>query len=262
MVIVTQSFISEENAIAALSTADPRLISIINKSIALLDDKDISNIITAHTTAKPYQFNAVDILYKYRAQLGVCGILLLLCLILLMVITENRRKHLYEMQEKNRQLGEAVAQAENANRAKSQFLSRMIHEIRTPMNAIVGITTIAKVHKNEPDKVEDYLTKIDSSSKLLLNIINDVLDMSAIESEKLKIASNEFDLKQVLTGIFSIYYTQCKAKGIEFVMATDLEKEMVIGDQLRVNQILMNLVSNAFKFTETGGTIQVLVNQT
>ena len=163
---------------------------------------------------------------------------------------------------KDQELVKAYDEAERANGAKSQFLSRMSHEIRTPMNAIVGLTTIAKSHEGDAEKTDEYLTKIEASSKILLNIINDVLDMSAIESAKMKIAESEFDLKQILNGISTIYYTQCKNKGIEFSMAVDAKEEMLIGDSLRLNQILMNLVSNSFKFTECGGKISVQIKQT
>ena len=166
-----------------------------------------------------------------------------------------------EEMRKRKALEDALEAANKATVAKSEFLSRMSHEIRTPMNAIVGLNAIARNHVNEPVKVEDYLNKIDASAKVLLNIINDVLDMSAIANNKLKIAKVEFDLKAVLNAISTIYYTQCEQKGVRFVMDVDVRNELLIGDSLRVNQILMNLVSNAFKFTDRGGTIAVRVKE-
>ncbi len=166
-----------------------------------------------------------------------------------------------EEMRKRKALEDALEAANKATVAKSEFLSRMSHEIRTPMNAIVGLNAIARNHVAEPIKVEDYLNKIDASAKVLLNIINDVLDMSAIANNKLKIAKSEFDLKAVLNAISTIYYTQCEQKGVRFIMDVDVKNELLIGDSLRVNQILMNLVSNAFKFTDRGGSIAVRVKE-
>ena len=100
-------------------------------------------------------------------------------------------------------------------RQKAAFLARMSHEIRTPMNAIVGLTEIAKKHLTDPNRIEQYLSKIDSASHVLLNIINDVLDMSAIKNNKLKIAHEKFDMKKIINSITAIYYNQCKQKGIK-----------------------------------------------
>jgi signal transduction histidine kinase/CheY-like chemotaxis protein len=259
--ILPTTFLKEENCIAARSDTDPRLISILNRCIAHLPEEEKNSIVLANTTAKPYHMTLTDVAYKYRLPAGLVGIMLIFCAALFIRFNVMRQRHVKAMELKNTQLHEAVAQAEEANCAKSLFLSRMSHEIRTPMNAILGITFIAKAHKREPEKIEDCLNKIESASRVLLNIINDVLDMSAIESQKLRIASAEFDMKQVLSAITSIYYAQCKAKNVTFTVAADLPEELLIGDQLRVNQILLNLISNAYKFTEAGDTIRVLVSE-
>lgn len=163
---------------------------------------------------------------------------------------------------KNNQLKEAYENVERANAAKSTFLSRMSHEIRTPMNAIVGLTKITRVHIDDREAVSGYLDKIDSSSKILLRIINDVLDMSAIESNKMKIANAPFNVKEVLSSVSAVYYAQCRQKGIDFKMLTsDITEEKLVGDSLRLNQILLNLISNAYKFTPSGGEIVVSVSQ-
>lgn len=261
--IVPVTFLSEQSSIASLSTADPRLISVINKTISVIREEEINDIVTAHTMAKPYQATFPDIIYKYRLWVLI---IVILGLALLAATSANmivRQKNLLNLQAKNRQLADAVEQADAASRAKSTFLARMSHEIRTPMNAIIGITTLAKVHKNEPEKMEEYLDKISSSSIILLNIINDVLDMSAIESNKLQIAHAAFDFKQLLNGIAAMYYTQCKSKGIKFDLVLEgITEETLVGDSLRVNQILLNLLSNAHKFTPEGGSIKLLISQT
>lgn len=256
------AFMIEKNVLATRSDTDPRLISIINKGLKMIGDNEINDIILKHTTAKPYVLTTGDLMYKYRLPLLLAVIFIAICIALITVIAVTRHRNVRLLQSKNRQLSDALLQTEHANTAKSQFLSRMSHEIRTPMNAIVGLTNIAQRHKNEPDKVTDSLEKIDASCQLLLNIINDVLDMSAIEINKLRISAVEFDIKQVLQNITSIYYPQCKAKGLEFNAATNISNELLIGDSLRVNQILLNLISNAFKFTDPGGKINIFISQT
>ncbi|MEG1994414.1 MAG: ATP-binding protein, partial [Oscillospiraceae bacterium] len=242
--------------------SDPLLVSILNKSIQSLDQSDVEKIIVEHTIAQVKPISFSDVVFKYRVPISGIVFMIVVCISLLIFIVINRQKNYAKMQKKNMQLAEAVAQAEHANSAKSQFLSRVSHEIRTPMNAIVGITAIAKQHIDEKDRIDAYLDKINSSSKVLLNIINDVLDMSAIESAKLKIAHTSFDLKSVLTSISNMYYAQCREKNISFEMVTsDIINEVLIGDELRVNQILLNLISNAYKFTPNGGKIKVTVSQ-
>ena len=260
--ILPVEVMTEHTAIAVQTASDPRLLSIINKSIANMDQATISSSLIDHTFANPYQYKIGDVIYKFWPQMLVIALLVIICFSLLLRIASVRKHNEEKLQKKNELLIAAVAQADRANVAKSEFLSRMSHEIRTPMNAIVGLTEIAKQHEQDADKVDGYLQKIEISSKVLLNIINDVLDMSAIESNKLKIANEEFDIKLVLNGIRTIYYPQCKDKNISFEMKTDLEHEILKGDSLRVNQVLLNLISNAYKFTEPGGKIAVKVKET
>lgn len=162
----------------------------------------------------------------------------------------------------NQALSEAVAAAEAASRAKSTFLSNMSHDIRTPMNAIIGFTTLAVSNIDNQERVKDYLTKTLSSSRHLLALINDILDMSRIESGKLHLEETEVNLAEMLHDIKTIVSGQIYAKQLELYMdALDVADEDVYCDRTRMGQILLNLLSNAIKFTPAGGTVSVRIRQ-
>ena len=162
----------------------------------------------------------------------------------------------------NQALSEAVAAAEAASRAKSTFLSNMSHDIRTPMNAIIGFTTLAVSNIDNQERVKDYLTKTLSSSRHLLALINDILDMSRIESGKLHLEETEVNLAEMLHDIKTIVSGQIYAKQLELYMdVLDVADEDVYCDRTRMGQILLNLLSNAIKFTPAGGTVSVRIRQ-
>ena len=181
---------------------------------------------------------------------------------------EGRAKYILVMSDRtadkqvNQALSDAVAAAETANRAKSTFLSNMSHDIRTPMNAIIGFTTLAVSNIDDKERVKDYLAKTLASSKHLLSLINDVLDMSRIESGKIHLEEVEVNLSDVLHDLKTIVSGQIYAKQLELYMdAMDVADEDVYCDKTRLNQILLNLLSNAIKFTPAGGTVSVRVRQ-
>ena len=162
----------------------------------------------------------------------------------------------------NQALSEAVRAAETANKAKSTFLSNMSHDIRTPMNAIIGFTTLAVSNIDDKKRVRDYLGKILSSSNHLLSLINDILDMSRIESGKIHLEETEVSLSDVLHDLKTIISGQIHAKQLELYMdAMDVTNEDVYCDKTRLNQVLLNLLSNAVKFTPAGGTVSVRIRQ-
>ena len=152
--------------------------------------------------------------------------------------------------------------AEAANKSKSTFLSNMSHDIRTPMNAIIGFSTLAMANAENTERVKDYLSKILSSSNHLLSLINDILDMSRIESGKIQLDETEANLSEMLHDIKTIINGQIHAKQLELFMdVIDVSDEDVICDKTRINQVLLNLLSNAIKFTPSGGTVSVRVTQ-
>ena len=190
--------------------------------------------------------------------------------------TDKLRERADELEAVNAQLREAYAreiehrtmlrnalsEAEAANVAKNTFLSNMSHDIRTPMNAIIGFTTLALSNIDDTDRVKDYLGKTLASSNHLLSLINDVLDMSRIESGKIHLEEVEVNLSDVLHDLKTIVSGQIYAKQLELYMdAMDVTDEDVYCDKTRLNQILLNLLSNAIKFTPAGGTVSVRVRQ-
>ena len=159
-------------------------------------------------------------------------------------------------------LVDALNAAERANRAKTTFLNNMSHDIRTSMNAIIGFTALAAAHVDEPELVQDYLAKISTSGQHLLSLINDVLDMSRIESGRVKIEEKEVHLPDVMHDLRTIVNANIVSKNIEFFIdAVDVDNEDILCDKLRLNQVLLNLLSNAVKYTKNGGQIIVRIIQ-
>ena len=165
-------------------------------------------------------------------------------------------------QEQKEVLAEALAQAQYANNAKTTFLNNMSHDIRTPMNAIIGFTSLAVTHIDNKAQVQDYLGKIMTSGNHLLSLINDVLDMSRIESGKVKIEEKEVSLPEVMHDLKTIVQADVKARQLEFYIDTlDVVNETIICDKLRLNQVLLNILSNALKYTKPGGMVSVRIIQ-
>ncbi|MDE7107870.1 MAG: PAS domain-containing sensor histidine kinase, partial [Clostridiales bacterium] len=166
-------------------------------------------------------------------------------------------------QEQKEVLSEALAQAQYANKAKTTFLNNMSHDIRTPMNAIIGFTSLAASHIDTKEQIKNYLGKIMTSGNHLLSLINDVLDMSRIESGKVKIEEKETSLPEIMHDLKTIVQADVKSKQLEFYIDTlDVTNETIICDKLRLNQVLLNILSNAMKYTKPGGMVSVRVAQT
>lgn len=167
-----------------------------------------------------------------------------------------------ELEERGRLLEEAVAEANRANEVKTTFLSNMSHDIRTPMNAIMGYVSLAKENCEDSELIRDYLDKIDLSGKHLLELINDILDMSRIESGKMEINEMPVDFIEIFEETHSLFAPQMSSKNINFeYVPSDIRNRYVYCDKLRVSRILINLISNAYKFTPENGTVKVSVRQ-
>ena len=162
----------------------------------------------------------------------------------------------------NKRLQIAAREAESANRAKTDFLSTMSHDIRTPMNAIIGLTTIAEKNLGDVESTEESLRKISLASNHLLTLINDILDISKVESGKLKLSPLTFSLEETVENLVTVSQPMIKEKNIEFSFHINkIEKEYLYTDQLRLNQIYINILSNAIKYTEPGGRVSVDLHQ-
>ena len=181
---------------------------------------------------------------------------------------QERAKSFETIEQQNKQLAEqhealenALALAQSANRAKTTFLNNMSHDIRTPMNAIIGYTGLAVTHIHNRELVQDYLSKIGQSSEHLLSLINDVLDMSRIESGKVNLEEKEESLSNILRTLRNIVQADIHNKEIEFFIDSDVTDEYVVCDKLRLNQVLLNILSNSIKYTHAGGTVSLRLKQ-
>lgn len=182
--------------------------------------------------------------------------------IMVMVISKDITEQVKEQRAQTQALQDALIQAQHASRAKTTFLSNMSHDIRTPMNAIIGFATIAISHMDSKDRVMDCLKKVLSSSNHLLSLINDVLDMSRIESGKVQIKEQECNISELIHNLLNIIQPQVKAKQLElFIDTCEVAHEDVIADPLKLNQVFLNLLSNAVKYTPAGGTVSFRIIQ-
>ena len=178
---------------------------------------------------------------------------------------EQYNIHLTQVNDELRQAqdiaAEALQSAERASKAKTDFLANMSHDIRTPMNAIIGITTLMKNELHQPEKLAEHLGKLESSGQLLLGIINDILDMSRIESGKTTLNEEKMNLSQQISQLDSIIRQQAGQRRQTFTVNTHLQHENVLADPNRLNRVLMNILSNAVKYTPTGGHIRFEVEE-
>lgn len=189
---------------------------------------------------------------------AVFAVLALSAVFSYLLIRENEKR----LREEKERAERASIAAQHANMAKSDFLSRMSHEIRTPLNGIIGMTDIAAHHLDDEAKIEECLQKITMSSSHLLSLINDILDMSKIESGKLEIKCERFDFRRLIESITAVFHVQASEKGVgyETILLGEIDED-IVADSLRINQIVYNLLSNALKFTPAGGSVQLRLSK-
>ena len=253
----------------AVNSGNRSLLSILNKTIKAMPVNMLAGALAMYkSSARKVTLSDFikDNFFKVMLISSIAVAVVLLTILMLLQKARKAeaaaRKAANDTQELNAKLQVAVEKAESANRAKSTFLSNMSHDIRTPMNAIIGFTTLALSNIDDTDRVKDYLGKTLASSNHLLSLINDVLDMSRIESGKIHLEEVEVNLSDVLHDLKTIVSGQIYAKQLELYMdAMDVTDEDVYCDKTRLNQILLNLLSNAIKFTPAGGTVSVRVRQ-
>ena len=253
----------------AVNSGNRSLLSILNKTIKAMPVNMLAGALAMYkSSARKVTLSDFikDNFFKVMLISSIAVAVVLLTILMLLQKARKAeaaaRKAASDTQELNAKLQVAVEKAETANRAKSTFLSNMSHDIRTPMNAIIGFTTLAISNIDDKDRVKDYLTKTLASSNHLLSLINDVLDMSRIESGKIHLEEVEVNLSDVLHDLKTIVSGQIYAKQLELYMdVMDVTDEDVYCDKTRLNQILLNLLSNAIKFTPAGGTVSVRVRQ-
>lgn len=253
------TLVNDQSAISfALPTpVDPDLLTVLNKAINNLSESERTVIRNRNLESIGVnEFSLTDFIYANPLQFMFIVMFVLSVLFTALLLAIGARMKATVIQGN-------LKRAEAVNLAKSEFLSRMSHEIRTPMNGIVGMSTIAMQNIDNTDKIKDCLEKVIMSSKHLLALINDVLDMSKIESGKVELRHESFNFRAFLQDFENLYGEQAKSKGISYetILASDLEVQ-IIGDSLRLNQVLSNLLSNALKFTPAKGMIKLRVSKT
>ena len=257
---------------AGLQPESSTLISIIDKGMEMIPDDESNNLVMNYTVMHPYQLTLGDIFYKYRTPLAVIFVLALAVAATLATFLIFRRRSAKQLMSAYEHEKKALQLAEKASAAKGNFMSRMSHEIRTPLNAIIGYNAMARSEVSRARSTEergksdamllDCLAKSDVASRHLMTVINDILDMSAIESEKIQVADERFDFKDMVATLNAIFSSQAAQKGVDFrVDYLTPTGEWFTGDQMRINQVLTNLLSNAVKFTPRSGRVRLNISQ-
>lgn len=255
---VVQVSLDNDNIDVGFATSSPinsELFSILNKAVNNLTEEEkeaISslNLISVGET----EFSLSSLLYANPVMAITLVALFTLFFLVALLLIFRSRLHSAKMKLE-------LEKAEAGSRAKSDFLSRMSHEIRTPMNAIVGLADLTEMIPSLPEKAQINLTKIKTSSRYLLSLINDILDMSRIESGKMELEQNPFSLNVLLCDIESMLTAEAERRELTFRVEKNLQDDVFIGDTVRLRQVILNLLSNAFKFTPSGGTVWLRVTE-
>lgn len=255
--LVSVTFVNENSDIcfAMRRPIDPTLFTILNKAINnLSNDKKVSLLNNSIVSIGVRRFSLEELIYSNPVAFVSSITVILLFLVSAVLLIARARMKAAVIQSN-------LDKAEAQNRAKGEFLSRMSHEIRTPMNAVIGLADLTCMMNEVPENIRENLSKIRSSSQYLLNLINDILDMSRIENEMLSINEEPFSLNQTLDNLKSMMDSEAKRHGLTFSIEKSIFHSSLSGDAIRLHQVLTNLLSNAFKFTPEGGLVSLQVEE-
>lgn len=235
--------------------SDPDLLTILNKAINSLSSKERSTILDRNLISiGTNELSLMELIYAYPVAFVV---VLTLFLSVLSVFLFG----IYRARMRAALMKSNLEKAEAESRAKGEFLSRMSHELRTPMNAVIGLTDLTGMMEGVPPEVQENLSKLRTASHYMLDLINDILDMSRIDSGKLSLAKEPFSLESILDGIRMMMESEAQRKGLIFTLEKNLVHSGLVGDGIRLRQVLINLLSNAFKFTPAGGNVYLRVTE-
>ena len=241
---------------------DEGLLKLINRGINVLGTDYAQNLAFRYTD-QLYHTSLSDMIRDNLVFFG--GLMFIVAAVIIALLVRDRRRSKRELIAKEtarKELDEALSVAVEANKAKSAFLSSMSHEIRTPMNAIIGLDNLALKNDSLQDETKEYLEKIGESARHLLGLINDILDMSRIESGRLTLKKEEFSFRAVLEQLNTMVMSQCKEKGLNYEYKVIGEiNDHYVGDDMKLKQVLINILSNAIKFTEAPGSITMTVER-
>lgn len=255
LVPVTLNDSRNEIRFAVRKPVETELFSLLNKSINSLSSDEVDAIMDENMISiGENRLSLTDFIYAHPVSfvMGTAGVLILAVVIILVLARMHMRAAIMEKE---------VEKTTAESRAKSDFLSRMSHEIRTPMNAVVGLADLTSMMDDVPPRVQENLSKIRSSSHYLLSLINDILDMSRIDRGMMTIASEPFSLGRMLDDLQSMMTAEADRRSLIFELHKRLAYDGLIGDVVRLRQVLTNLLSNAFKFTPAGGTVRLVVEE-
>lgn len=256
--LVPATIVNDRNDLSFALTrpADPELLTVLNKSIYSLTTEEKNELLNRNLVAiGTTNVTLKDVIYA-NPMIFIGGFSVLLLIFVTLVLWVNHSRMRAAVMRSN------LEKAEADSRAKGEFLSHMSHEIRTPMNAVVGLTDLTSMMEGVPEDVQKNLDKIRSAAHYLLDLINDILDMSRIDKERLFIASEPFSMEHVINEIQIMMESEAKRKGLTYTLEKVVNHKDFKGDAIRLRQILTNLLSNAIKFTPVGGNVVLRVEET
>lgn len=256
VVVIATDNMQTKLSLALAKPVNVKLYSVLSKAVNNLSEQEKYELIVNNLVSSgEFTVSFKSLVYSHPAAFVVCVVGLLGLVLGIVILIMNFRV-------KNKIMEVKIEKAEETAKAKADFLSRMSHEIRTPMNAIIGLTNLTQISCELSGEVRQNLEKIDASARFLLSLVNDVLDMSKIDSDKMAIEEKAFDLDKLLSQIQSIFELQAKENSLTLIISKKYDASYYIGDEIRIKQVLTNLLANACKFTDRGGTVEFSVTQT